>query len=231
MIVPMSKVSLISLGDKKRETLKVLQKLGLLHVEIFEGCGENLVKLQEQVALLEGAIFSIGKSKKVEQVNISAEEALSIAKNIKSFEEEKARCQAEKVVLVSELERLSQWGEIDTNSINELSAKGVEVSFYETSKKEFDLISNSATTVRLNTAKSMVRFALIKSNSQQTQDDALSISVNSLVLPQVSTAEMREKLLLLNKRIDEINENIESNACYINGIKQAIKQIEKEVEF
>ena len=208
MIVPMSKVSLIILGDKKRETLKVLQKLGLLHVEIFEGCGENLVKLQEQVALLEGAIFSIGKSKKVEQVNISAEEALSIAKNIKSFEEEKARCQAEKVVLVSELERLSQWGEIDTNSINELSAKGVEVSFYETSKKEFDLISNSATTVRLNTAKSMVKFALIKSNSQQTQDDALSISVNSLVLPQVSTAEMREKLLLLNKRIDEINESI-----------------------
>ena len=135
MIVPMSKVSLIILGDKKRETLKVLQKLGLLHVEIFEGCGENLVKLQEQVALLEGAIFSIGKSKKVEQVNISAEEALSIAKNIKSFEEEKARCQAEKVVLVSELERLSQWGEIDTNNINELREKGVEVSFYETSKK------------------------------------------------------------------------------------------------
>ena len=231
MIVPMSKVSLIILGDKKRETLKVLQKLGLLHVEIFEGCGENLVKLQEQVALLEGAIFSIGKSKKVEQVNISVEEALSIAKNIKSFEEEKARCQAEKVVLVSELEQLSQWGEIDTNSINELREKGVEVSFYETSKKEFDLISNSATTVRLNTAKSMVRFALIKSNSQQTQDDALSISVNSLVLPQVSTAEMREKLLLLNKRIDELNENIESNACYVNSIKQAIKQIEKEVEF
>ena len=213
MIVPMSKVSLIILGDKKRETLKVLQKLGLLHVEIFEGCGENLVKLQEQVALLEGAIFSIGKSKKVEQVNISAEEALSIAKNIKSFEEEKARCQAEKVVLVSELERLSQWGEIDTNNINELREKGVEVSFYETSKKEFDLISNSATTVRLNTAKSMVRFALIKSNSQQTQDDALSISVNSLVLPHVSTAEMREKLLLLNKRINELNLPMKASAC------------------
>ena len=73
-------------------------------------------------------------------------------------------------------------------------------------------------------SKKMVKFALIKSNSQQTQDDALSISVNSLVLPQVSTAEMREKLLLLNKRIDEINENIESIACYVNGIKQAIKQ-------
>ena len=88
MIVPMSKVSLIILGNKKRETLKVLQKLGLLHVEIFEGHGENLVKLKEQITLLEGSIFAIGKNKKVEQVNVSVEEALSIAKNIKNFEEE-----------------------------------------------------------------------------------------------------------------------------------------------
>ena len=231
MIVPMSKVSLIILGNKKRETLKVLQKLGLLHVEIFEGHGENLVKLKEQITLLEGSIFAMGKNKKVEQVNVSVEEALSIAKNIKNFEEEKARCQAEKVILVSELERLKKWGEIDTNSINELRAKGVEVSFYETSKKEYDLISKKATTIRLSTTKSMVRFALIKCNFKHTQDPDLSISVNSLVLPQVSTTEMREKLLLLNKRIDEINENIESAACYISSIKQAIKGIEKEVEF
>ena len=122
MIVPMSKVSLIILEDKKREALKVLRKLGLLHVEIFEGRGENLVKLQERIALLEGSIYAIGKNKKVKQVNISAEEALSIAKNIKDFEEEKARCQAEKIILVSELQRLKKWGVIDTNSINDLSA-------------------------------------------------------------------------------------------------------------
>ncbi len=231
MIVPMSKVSLIILEDKKREALKVLRKLGLLHVEIFEGRGENLVKLQERIALLEGSIYAIGKNKKVEQVNISAEEALSIAKNIKDFEEEKARCQAEKIILVSELERLKKWGEIDTNSINELSAKGVDVSFYETSKKEYDLISKNATTVRLNATKSTVRFALIKSNLERTQDNALSIDVNSLVLPHISTTEMREKLSQLNKRIDEINGKVKSNACYINGIKQAIKRIEKEVEF
>ena len=100
MIVPMSKVSLIILEDKKRETLKVLRKLGLLHVEIFEGYGENLVELQEQITLLESSIFAIGKNKKVEQVDISVEEALAIAKQIKNFEEEKALCQSEKIMLV-----------------------------------------------------------------------------------------------------------------------------------
>ncbi|MBE5732432.1 MAG: ATPase [Clostridiales bacterium] len=231
MIVPMSKVSLIILEDKKRETLKVLRKLGLLHVEIFEGYGENLVELQEQITLLESSIFAIGKNKKVEQVDISVEEALAIAKQIKNFEEEKALCQSEKIMLVSELERLKQWGEIDTDSINELKEKGVEVYFYETSKKEYDLISKNATTVRLNSNKSMIRFALIKSNIEEAQAPIVAISVNSLVLPQISTTEMREKLLLLNKRIDEINANISSSACYLNSIKQAIKHKEKEVEF
>ena len=89
MIVPMSKVSLIMLGDKKREALKVLQKLGLLQVEIFEGYGENLVKLHEQITLLEGALFTLGKNKKVEQVNINVDKALSIANQIKNLLEEK----------------------------------------------------------------------------------------------------------------------------------------------
>ena len=50
MIVPMKKVSLIVMGDKKTETLKRLRKLGLMHVEITEGSGERLVQLKEQIA-------------------------------------------------------------------------------------------------------------------------------------------------------------------------------------
>ena len=36
MIVPMKKVSLLTLGDRKSETLKKLRKLGILHIEITE---------------------------------------------------------------------------------------------------------------------------------------------------------------------------------------------------
>ena len=37
MIVPMKKVSLIILENKKKEALKKLRKLGVLHIEISEG--------------------------------------------------------------------------------------------------------------------------------------------------------------------------------------------------
>ena len=231
MIVPMSKVSLIVSGDKKREALKRLQKLGLMHVEIFEGHGERLVELQQQIALFENCIFAIGKNKKVKQIDIGLEQALSIANKVKNLEEEKAQCLSEKIILTSELERLKKWGEIDPESINLLKSKGVEVSFYETSKKEYALISQNATTLRLNSSKSTVRFALVKSGLEKPEESELLNGFNRLDLPQVSTAELQEKLLQANKRIEEINESITSNACYVKSLKQAVKQVEKEVEF
>ena len=45
MIVPMKKVSLIIMGDKKAETLKKLRRLGIVHIEINEGSGEKLNSL------------------------------------------------------------------------------------------------------------------------------------------------------------------------------------------
>ena len=46
MIVPMKKVSLIIMGDKKSETLKKLRKLGILHIESLEGSGKKLEELK-----------------------------------------------------------------------------------------------------------------------------------------------------------------------------------------
>ena len=57
MIVPMKKVSLITLGDKKTDTLKKLRKLGLLHIEISEGSGERLNELKNQISLLLTFLF------------------------------------------------------------------------------------------------------------------------------------------------------------------------------
>ena len=63
MIVPMKKVSLMIMGDKKKETLKKLRKLGILHIEITEGSGKKLEELKEQISLIESAIFSVSEKK------------------------------------------------------------------------------------------------------------------------------------------------------------------------
>ena len=89
MIVPMKKVSLIVMGDKKTEVLKKLRKLGTVHIEITEGSGQSLTELREQISLLENALFTVGKNKNSEQKSADTEKAISIADEIAALDEEK----------------------------------------------------------------------------------------------------------------------------------------------
>ncbi len=230
MIVPMKKVSLIIRENKKEDTLKKLRKLGLVQIEIAEGFGRRLDSLREEVALLESAIFTVGKAKNTEQKELSAEEALSVADQLAALEDEKKQCRAEQIALGTELERLKSWGDIDPYSIGELETKGYEISFYEAPKAEYERLSESIKTVRLDATKATVRFMLLKSDSEDFNEAVSSLNAYRLELPQLSTSEMKRRQEELNARIDEIDQTISSNSCYLDSIKQAVKVTEKEIE-
>ena len=231
MIVAMKKVSLIIRESEKDKTLKKLRGLGILHIEITEGTGERLADLKEQVALLESAIFTIGKIKNTEQKNVNAADALTIATEVNSLDEEKKRCQAEKIALDAELDRLKSWGDIDPSALSDLETKGIEILFYEMPKAEYENLSDNFKTVRIDTTKSTVKFMLFKSNDEEDEKFISSLNVYRLALPQMSTDEMKQRISDLYNRIAEIDEIIVSHACYIKSIKQAIKNVEKEIEF
>ncbi len=231
MIVPMKKVSLIIRENKKDETLKKLRKLGIVHIEITEGSGERLTSLQEQIALLESAIFTIGKKKNAEQKDVNTKEALSVATKIRALDAEKKQCGAERIALSSELDRLKSWGDIDLSSLSDLEAKGYEIFFYEMPKAEYELLDESIKTVRIDVTKSTVRFMLLKSNKEELDEAVTSLNTYRLALPQLSTSEMRKRISELSSRIDEIDETIACNACYVESIKRAVGATEKEIEF
>ena len=231
MIVPMKKVSLIIRENKKDETLKKLRKLGIVHIEITEGAGERLSSLREQIALLESAVFTIGKKKNVEQKDASTAEALSVATTIQALESEKRQCVTEQIALSSELDRLKSWGDIDPGIISGLKAKGYDISFYEMPKTEYVLLPESIKTLRIDETKSTVRFMLLKSNTEESDETVSSLMGYRLKLPQLSTCEMRQRLIELSARIDAIDEMILSNACYYDSIKKAVGATEKEIEF
>lgn len=231
MIVPMKKVSLIIRENKKDETLKKLRKLGIVHIEITEGSGERLASLREQIALLESAIFTIGKKKNVEPKDVDAAEALSVATRIQALDAEKKQCGAERIALSSELDRLKSWGDIDPSSLSDLEAKGYEISFYEMPKAEYELLDESIKTVRIDVTKSTVRFMLLKSNKEELDEAVTALNTYRLALPQLSTSEMKQRLSDLSTHIDEIDETIASNACYVESIKRAVGATEKEIEF
>ncbi len=229
MIVPMKKVSLIIMGDKKQETLKKLRKLGIIHIEITEGSGERLGQLGEQVALLENAIFSIGKKKNVEQKQIKPSKALSVAYDIAAHDEEKKRCQAEIISLNAELDRIKSWGDVDPNSINDLAAAGHEVLLYEMPRTEYEALNEDIKTVRVASNKTSVKFLLLK---DEADEEIISLlGAYRFALPQMSTSSMQQKISELNAHIDATDEKLASYVCYADSIKNAIKDVTKEIEF
>ncbi len=233
MIVPMKKVSLIIMGDKKSETLKKLRKLGILHIESVEGSGKKLEELKERVSLLESALFSITdkKNKKLKQENADVAKAISVSEEIVALEGEKKLCSAEKITLTTELDRLSGWGELDPEELGNLSEKGIDISLYEMPKAEYDNLDESVKTVSLQKTKSSVKFLLIKSGIEGENEVVDSLKAYRLEMPAISTAEIRRKIESLSNRINEINKKIVSFSGYADSVKRAIKSCEKEIEF
>lgn len=233
MIVPMKKVSLMIMGDKKKETLKKLRKLGILHIEIAEGSGKKLEELKEQISLIESAIFSVSekKNKNVEMKDASKDEILNISKEIYSLSEEKKACLSEKITLTAELERIKSWGEIAPEIIAELKCKGVEVSFYEMSKAEYDALGEAVKTVSIEKTKNTVKFMLIKTGSVGEEEVIDSLRSYRFELPKISSQEIASKIEEKINRITEIDEKISSYAGFVKSMKNAIKACEKEIEF
>ncbi|MBR3788699.1 MAG: ATPase, partial [Clostridia bacterium] len=233
MIVPMKKVSLMIMGDKKKDTLKKLRKLGILHIEITEGSGKKIEELKEQIALLEGAIFSVSekKNKNVETKDATKDEALNISKEIASLAEEKKACLSEKITLSGELERIKNWGEIVPATIAELKCKGVEVSFYEMPNAEYDTLGEAVKTVSIEKTKNSVKFLLIKTGNEGEDEVIDSLRNYRFELPKISNQEITLKIEEKINRISEIDEKISSYAGYVKSMKNAIKTCEKEIEF
>lgn len=231
MIVPMKKVSLMILGSKKKEALKTLRKLGLLQIEITEGSGQRLIALKEQIALLENAVFTVGKAKVTTAQTATTDEALAIAREIAQLAETQKNYQAQKLNFQVELERLKKWGELDPHEFSDLAGNGVEVSLYEMPKKEYDALSEALKTLCLERTKNTVKFLLIHTGTEAEAELLPSLQSYLFQLPQYSTQELRQQITQLHEQIGQIDEKILSYGDYLPCIKAAITACEKELEF
>ena len=232
MIVPMKKVSLMIMGDKKRETLKKLRKAGIVHIEITDGPGKATEKLQEQIAVLESAAFILSekKNKNIEQKAVSVSEAVEIAREINSLDEEKKNKLNRRLALTAELDRLNSWGEINPDDINELSEYGVVISLYEMPVTEYNSLPETIKTVSLDKSKHSVKFAMIKSGNEDTEF-LNSIKNYRFELPQFSTSDIKETIEEINKAVETIEEKIKNFISYKDSLKNAVKSFEKDIEF
>lgn len=227
MIVPMKKVSLIIRGDQKAVTLKALRKLGILHMEITEGAGEKLMELKEQIDLLENAVYAVDQKKKPAQKPLETADALELARQIATLNEEQKNCQVQKSNLQSELARLRSWGDVDPQSFEWLQEKGVPLSLYEMPKGDYEQLHQDVTAVLLEKGKNAVRCAIVGQIPEQVEGVLREYRVE---LPKLSTAQMQQKIARIDSRLEEIEALLLSYGAYICALQKAVKALVKDVE-
>ncbi len=226
MIVPMKKVSLIVLSKDKEKALKRLRKLGLLEIEITEGKGNRLIELKERRAMLENALYILsGKAEKgTESKEISQEATFELSKKLVALSEETKTLYSNIANSTSELERLKAWGDVNPDELTALKEKGVELSLYEMSAKEYKAFSEIAITIVVSKAKA-VRCLAVKNDA-----DLSSYNSYKVELPKASTNAIANDIKANEQRIKDIEAQVKADACYTEGIKSAIASIDKEIE-
>ena len=240
MIVPMKKVSLIVLQNERREALKSLRKLGVLHVEEVQGSGDALASVKDESAKVEKALgileeikLTKQEAKSVEKAKVSRERAVEVARSVLSLSDEKKSCFDRITNDSVELERFSRWGEVSVEDFSELSKKGIFLSMFEIPNDKYALIGEMAKTVLVSRDKSNSRFLLVGDSVQGAGErpEGLPAEAYQVSLPRISTKDLKTEIESSRKRISEIERELRNDKKYQDAMKVALPEIAKDIEF
>jgi len=232
MIVPMKKVFLVLLEAEKRQALKSLRKLGLVHLEELEGHSEELSLLKGQQSNLETALRLLQDLKLEKSVKpsnpIDESDSVIFADKVISLFDEKSKAQSEIIKYQLELDRLSRWGGVNLEDFSYLSEKGVHLHLYEIPANKYATLPEDIETVFVNQDKNTARFLLF------TQDDIipnLPAEAFRVDMPEKSTSVMEQNIKELKAKIASIDSTLLATTSKISFLKDSIKEKAKQVEF
>src|SRR5574344_2544832 len=238
MIVPMKKVFLVVLEKERREALKSLRKLGVVHVEEVQGNSEQLSQLKDKITKIEKAVsilteIKIPKKSAPEQRSASSEEAVKIAESVIALSEEKKSCHDHLTADTAENDRVALWGGVVPEDFSYLSEKGVYLSMYEIPADKYSLISKDTKTILVNGDKAVYRFLVLSSQQPASGErpEGLPPEAYQVVMPHCSTDDLTKSIAENTKRIEAIEKEIASDTKYIGALKQCQKAVAADTEF
>ena len=233
MIVPMKKVSFVVTNDAKKDALKELRKLGVVHLEQISGSSEKLTQLKETYNQLEEVELLLSEikydKKTVEQKKLSTSHVVEKVSKLIELNETKKNYIEELSIAGKELERLSGWGGFNPDDFSYLAEKGINLLPFECSTDAYKKIPEDVNCVYVNSDKTQVRFLVISEDG--SKPESLTSEYLQVLNPEMSTAELSESCVKYRKEISSIEKEIQKNVCYIQSIKDTMKVFAKDIEF
>ncbi len=233
MIVSMKKVSIVVLSRERKEALRHLKKVGVMHLESLEGSGETLSGYKEEAsrAFSAAAILEeIKNPKKVTKVsNLSDSELSKKCAMVIELSERKKKLLEEIASDSAELERISAWGEVDPDDFSYLDGKNISLRMFEIPEAKYDELSGELKTVLVNRFRKIARFLLIDAPSERPS--SLPPEAFAVPLPGVSTKKIKEKIESSRREISSIEKTLSGETVYRPQIESLIKKLEKDIQF
>lgn len=235
MIVPMKKVSLVILDKEKKEALKTLRKIGVVHLEKVEGKGEVLANYKNVSDTLFNASILLSEVKTDKKTfkyeTVSNEVALQKARRVLEIVDRKKELFDQISSATSELDRFAGWGELDPQDFEYLKEKGICLSLYEIPSDKMRLISDEVKTILLNTSKSVTRFLVLSDEPLTERPEGLPPEAFSIILPDISTNKIIENINSAKSELDSIQKEFNDSAKYLNSINEYYSSVQKDIEF
>lgn len=239
MIVQMKKVSIVVLEKERKQALKKLKDVGVVHLETLEGSGEKLSSYKEACANAYNAVSILS------EVKVSKKEAKTLRKNGASSMDKDAVVQKCKDIIAlseqkkqifesiannkAELDRLSVWGTVNPSDFEYLRQKDICLKMYEIPEDKYSAIDGNLQTICVNTSKKQVRFLLISKEGQEKEK--LPPEAFEVPLPLLSTDEIKKEIEDGSRKIEEIDASLKDALVYSQRISAFIKDIEKDIQF
>ncbi len=241
MIVPMKKVSFVLLEEHRKEALKKMRRLGVVHLEKVNGASEQLTEFKDTYSKAETAYAVLSEiklpKKAVSTATFDRDKVLAKAEEVVALSDRKKLCKDIISAHTLELERFAAWGDLDLESFQYLAGKGIILSLYEIPRDAYLSIPETINTMVVNENKSLVRFLLIQygevGSTLALASRPADMPAEAYAVPMISSSskQLRDEIVALKDEIVSIDKALAEAALDRQLFKQYCSVVGKDIEF
>lgn len=224
MIEKMSKLTLLVDESRARESLKMLRKLGVLHVKSLANPPSG------EMTAFESTIQDVRKAQNI----------LGVTDNVKKLKKANAESILAKILdldlakkdLQRELEDLQimrnwyeNWSELSLETVKSLQDSGLYIKLYEGSSSDWDKISDRDDVYQVGENKITMQCALISRDAEQVLD------IKPVSFPEQEKAQVDIRFTELTEKLDKILSELEDSKKYADVLDEYLRQLQSKFHF
>ncbi|WP_372639913.1 V-type ATP synthase subunit I [Ancylomarina sp.] len=209
MIIPMQKYTFLIYHREYNQFLKELQDLGALHIIERENELKDESSDKHQLLNRLNSAIQFLEKREIEETSVSSEtDAFKLVDEIVENQKELSELEADLVSLNKDLIQAEPWGEFSHEGLQQLQDEGIHLRFFVASTKKYLELTDAEIPVELiSELRNKVYFVLIQKGNKEIEIDA-----DEIKLPEFSSLQLKEKIKLIEDRIESVKNNLDTHA-------------------